>query len=213
MNISTIVRKLYHLLQTIFLTGLMAVLPIVITVFLFVFTFRLVQSWLAPIACYKPECLGNVPYVEFLLVIGTIFLIGTILRIFLVRSIVHAIEQMIVKIPLVRPVYSGIKQLSKALTAQDKHSLQQVVLVEFPRQGLYSIGFLMGTAHQSIVPNKTSSYFNVFVPTTPNPTTGFFIIVEQGQYTVLTLSRQQAMSLIISGGIIQPEEETEQSAS
>lgn len=210
MQIQKMLSKLYDMLQAIFLTGLMAVLPIAVTVFLFVFTFRLVQSWLAPLACYKPACLAHIPYIEFFLVIASIFFIGTILRIFLIRSLIQAAEQLIVKIPLVRPIYSGIKQLTTALTAQDKENQQQVVLIEFPRQGLYSIGFLMGKAHPTITPEASGTYYNIFVPTTPNPTTGFFIVVEEKQYKVVSLTRQEAMSLIISGGIIQPAEKNEQ---
>lgn len=205
MKLNTLFSKFSDVLFTIFLTGLFTILPLAITVFVFVFTFRMVRSWLEPIACYTPTCFAVIPYFEFLLVLGAIFLIGIVVRTLFVRTLVHAAEKMIAKIPLVRFIYGGIKQLVNALSSQEKDSFQQVVLVEFPRQGMYSIGFLTGKSHPFFSPDATHEYHNIFLPTTPNPTTGFFIIVAPSDYKVLPLTRHEAMSLIISGGIIQPE--------
>lgn len=93
----------------------------------------------------------------------------------------------------------------KAFTAQDQLTFQQVVIMEFPRMGIYSIGFLTGQSAIHLHPTEGKNYFNVFIPTTPNPTSGFLVIAAEGDFTVVDLTRQEAMSLIISGGIIRPE--------
>jgi uncharacterized membrane protein len=102
-------------------------------------------------------------------------------------------------------VYSGIKKLVDAFSFQDKVSFTKVVRVEFPRPGIYSIGFLANQVDTTIAPNTDKKYFSIFIPTTPNPTSGFLIVAPEEQITILNLSRQEAMAMIISGGIIQPD--------
>src|SRR5262249_46797328 len=102
--------------------------------------------------------------------------------------------------------YIGIKQLVQAFNPHDKQSFKQVVLIEFPRPGIYSIGFITSDVNPEISPHSDRRYYNVFVPTTPNPTTGFFFMVAQECVTIINISPKEAMALIISGGIIQPEQ-------
>jgi uncharacterized membrane protein len=98
-----------------------------------------------------------------------------------------------------------VRQLLHAFNAQDGFTFKQVVLVEFPRRGIYSIGFVTSKlpAHMNV--EHESSYYGVYIPTTPNPATGFFVLVAQEECTVIDLTRQEAMALIMSGGIVQPE--------
>ncbi len=124
---------------------------------------------------------------------------------FLLRPIIHAIENLFSRIPLIRPVYSGIKKLVDAFSFQDKVSFSKVVRVEFPRSGIYSLGFLANQVDEKIAPDAQTKYFSIFIPTTPNPTSGFLIIVPEEQITIIDISRQEAMAMIISGGIIQPD--------
>jgi uncharacterized membrane protein len=189
----------------IFLNGLFAILPITLTIALFGFSLRLLKSWLEPIQRMEPEYLQKIPYSEIALVIVVIFLIGIILRFFILRSLIHWIEALISRIPLVRPIYAGIKQLVHAFSMQDKISFQSVVLVEFPRPGLYSLGFMTSEMSHVIAPESGQKWFNVFIPTTPNPTSGYFVMVPEKDIIPIELTRQEAMALIISGGIIQPE--------
>ena len=114
-------------------------------------------------------------------------------------------EKFIGKIPLVRPIYAGIKQLVDAFNPHDKESIKHVVLIEFPRKGMYTIGFMTSEISPSLSPDPQTVYYNVFVPATPNPTSGFYFMVAKEQVIIINLSRQEAMALIMSGGIIQPE--------
>lgn len=103
------------------------------------------------------------------------------------------------------PIYSGIKQLVQAFTVPEQLTFKKVVLIEFPRKDLYSIGFLTREIPADMAPNTVHKYFTIYIPTTPNPTTGFLIVAPENDFIIINISRQEAMSLIISGGIIQPE--------
>lgn len=202
-------------LKSIFLNGLFTLLPVGLTFALFSFTFKLVKSWSSPIYCVMPTALKNIPNSSILVVIFTILVVGAILKYFLLHPLVDFIERHLFgNIPLVRQVYFGIKQLVQTLSPSDdgkQDSVQMVVLVEFPRPGVYCIGLVTGVASPYMVPHGISKhqdpmvYYNVFVPTTPNPTTGFFFVVSEKDCTITSLTRQEAMALVISGGIIQPE--------
>lgn len=201
-----ILVKIADLLKSLFLNGLLIILPMTLTILLFKASFKLVKSWLAPLANYMPECLLHIPHAEFLVVFSSILLLGSIVKFFVLRPFIHLIEeQFLMRIPLVRPVYSGIKQLVDAFTKKDQSSLNTVVLLEFPSAGIHSIGFLTGEFPKVVSPQDGKQYFNIYVPTTPNPTTGFFVLLPDDKFTVIDLTRQEAMSLIISGGIIKPE--------
>lgn len=204
------VKKAMHqaslYLWSLFLSGLLTILPLTLTLALFSVSFKLITGWLSPIQQYIPTYITKtVPYAEVIIAIGVVFLIGTILKLFVLNTLIHTIERWIIRLPLVRPVYSGIKQLIHAFSIQDKISFKRVVLIEFPRSGIYSVGFLTNELSSEIAPHQNERYFNVFIPTTPNPTTGFFIIVKEAEVTIINLTRQEAMAMIISGGIIQPD--------
>ncbi len=192
-------------ISTLFLTGLFCILPITLTVAVFTITFRVLVSWLEPLKRFGLPFLGTIPYSEVILAIALIFIAGMLYNIFILRPIIHAIENLFSRIPLIRPVYSGIKKLVDAFSFQDKVSFTKVVRIEFPRPGIYSIGFLANQVDEKIAPDVQEKYFSIFIPTTPNPTSGFLIIAPETQITVIEISRQEAMAMIISGGIIQPD--------
>jgi len=190
---------------SLFLTGLFSILPITLTIAVFTITFRVIVSWLEPLKRFGLPFLGKIPYSEVILAIAIIFIAGTLYNMFLLRPIIHAIENLFSRIPLIRPVYTGIKKLVEAFSFQDKVSFTKVVRIEFPRPGIYSIGFLANQVDETVAPDAKHKYFTIFIPTTPNPTSGFLIIVPEHEFTVIDISRQAAMAMIISGGIIQPD--------
>ena len=145
----------------------------------------------------------NLPYSEVLLVLLFIFAIGAILKYLLLHPIIHFLESILYKIPLVKPVYFGIKQLVHAFSSQDEGTFKQVVLVEFPRKGIYSIGFITGEALEKTNLDQSTNYMHVYVPHVPNPASGFLLIVPEHEINKTNLTRQEALTLIISGGIVQ----------
>jgi len=194
-------------IKSIFLNGLFTLLPISITFLLFKASFKLIEGWIEPVKKFQPKFLQHVPHADFVLVILFIFIVGIILKFFILKKIIHAVEETVFfRIPILRAVYPGIKQLVHALTKQDQLSFNKVVLLEFPRAGIYSIGFLTSEFAKKAVPNLDEKiYYNVFIPTTPNPTTGFFVIAPSEDIMDVDLTKQEAMAIIISGGIIKPD--------
>ncbi|MCL5436913.1 MAG: DUF502 domain-containing protein [Candidatus Dependentiae bacterium] len=195
--------------KSLFISGLLTLLPLALTVTLFAFLFRTLKSWLRPLYNLFPPFLKSLPLSEIFVALIAILLVGIVLRMFLLREMVELVEHIFKKVPLLRQVYFGIKQLIHAFGPKDDAQFQRVVLVEFPRRGTYSVGFLTNENESPIAPQAADGerlhYLNVFVPHTPNPTTGFFILVPEGDCIRTDLSRQEAMTMIISGGIIQPE--------
>jgi len=209
----TIFIRFVQTITTFFLTGFFVLLPLTLTIALLTFSFRMLVKWLEPLKKITDTTpfLDLIPHPEIILAFLIILIAGIIYNIFLIRTFIHAIEALVVKIPIIRPVYSGFKQLVSAFSLQDKLTFKQVVVVEFPRNGIYSIGFLTSEFDETLMANvdefSSKKLFNVFIPTTPNPTTGFFVIVSQDQVKTVNITRQEAMAMIISGGIIQPNQE------
>ena len=198
-------RQFIRFIWSLFLQGLLTILPIILTLALFNVSFRLLKNWLEPIRQVCPAYLACIPHAEIFIAIVIIFLIGTIIKVFMLRSLVHAIEAIVLKVPIIRTVYRGIQQLVKAFNPQDKITFKEVVLLEFPKEGVYSIGFITTELPRELAPDREHTYVSVFIPTTPMPTSGFFVIVPKDKVKPTGLTHQEAIALIISGGIIKPE--------
>lgn len=196
--------QLFYFVWSLFLKGFLALLPITLTIGLLTFTFKKLKGWLHPIYELEPAFLKAIPFSEFLLTFFVILAMGFILNSFILQSFWDSFENLVNKIPIVRPIYSGIKQLVQALNPDDQSSFKQVVLIEFPKKGVYTVGFVTSEFATHLSPNQTDAYYTVFVPTTPNPTSGFFLVVNKYDAQILSMSRQEAMTMIISGGTIQP---------
>jgi len=197
--------KITDRLGNLFLTGLVAILPITLTIVLFNSSLKMFIAWLEPLQeLISPNILKIIPHAEVFLAVILIIIIGTLYNMFLLDHIIHGVELLVKKIPLVRTVYIGIKQLIHAFGTQDKVNFKKVVLIEFPRQGIFSLGFLTSEIDPKIAPDKEKKYYTIFIPTTPNPTSGFCIIASEEQLCFTELTQQEAMTMIISGGIIQP---------
>lgn len=206
----TVFHRFIQSVTTLFLTGIIVLLPITLTLGLLSFSFKILIRWLEPLKKITDSSVifGAIPHPEIILAILIILVAGIIYNVFLIRTIIHALESLVVQIPIIRPVYSGFKQLVQAFSLQDKLTFKQVVLVEFPRKDLLSVGFLTSEFDTNFIEEKKiieKKFYNVFIPTTPNPTTGFFVMVPEEQIMRVNITRQEAMAMIISGGIIQPE--------
>ena len=205
MKRKSIIRRIFDYIRSIFLNGLLTILPIILTAGLFTYTFKFFKNLLEPIQKLEPEYLKKIPHSEFILVLLFVIITGAIFKTFFLRRLLHNIESTFFKVPLMQPVYFGIKQLVQAFTTQDKVTFKRVVLVQFPRKDIYSIGFLTSTLPKNLSPDTQKTFYSIFIPTTPNPTSGFLIVVPEQDIIDTDLTRQEAMSLIISGGIVQPE--------
>jgi len=213
-NLLYIISYVGAIIKKLFINGLLSVLPLLLTIAVFNFLFKFAKSLLEPLrnlimssTQFIPTWLKWIPHIEIVGSILFIVLLGTILNIFIFQSILNKIEQWFSKIPLIRPVYSGMKQLVNTFGSQDKNNIQQVVLLKFPHTGSQTIGFVTGELARHLSPNPDIIYKNVFVPATPTPTSGFYLIVPEQELIPLNITRQEAMTQIISLGMIQPSKE------
>jgi len=200
-----LLSKIWNYLRSTFFSGLFALLPITLTIVLFHFTFMLIKGWLEPILHIMPSWLKAIPHSEIVVVLFVIFIVGAILKTLFFNELMHYFEEIISSIPVIKPVYASIKQLVTAFGNKDQDTFKQVVLVTFPHKSSYSIGFLTGQLPPELAPIQGKKFYSIFVPATPNPTSGFYLVVTEDDFVVLDLTRQEAMTLLLSGGIILPD--------
>ncbi len=189
------------------LTGLIVLVPITITVYILRALIGVMDGFLTflPKGYHPDDWLGfHMPGLGLILVTFLVFLIGMLARNYFGGKVVHFGDRIVGRIPVVRGIYQAVKQLTEAVVGNTSQSFQKVVMVEFPRAGLYSIGFLAGPACRVLEKQAGPRLMNVFIPCTPNPTTGYYVVVPEKDLIYLELSVEEAFKLIISGGLITP---------
>jgi uncharacterized membrane protein len=202
--------------RTNFLAGLAVILPAVISVAVVVWLFGTVSNITDTLLFFLPrrwthQTGGSGPVywywslVALLVAVLLITLVGRLARNYLGRQLIHWLDTLLLSIPLLNKIYSTLKQVNDAFSSNKKSSFRQVVLVEFPRVGHYSIGFVTGEHPQGIPLHTQDKIVSVFVPTTPNPTTGFLILVPESSLTKLNMSVADGIKFIISLGSVAPE--------
>jgi uncharacterized membrane protein len=191
--------------KSIFMHGFFILLPLAITFAVIRLIFRLIKSTLLPIYNLEPSVLKQIPHSEVIIAIVVTFILGILADLFLIKFIYKLENSILNKIPLFRQVYFGAKQLVTALNPKDKLTFKTVVIIEYPRTGVYSIGFITNEILPEHFPSLSGKHYSVFIPSVPNPATGHYLIAPEKDCTIITISRQEALALIISGGIIQPD--------
>jgi uncharacterized membrane protein len=135
-----------------------------------------------------------------------LILVGALATNIFGRSLVRLLENLVCRIPLVKGVYTLFKQVADTLLVGDRQGFRKVVLIEYPRQGIWTIAFMTGLAQGELPRRIGRRVINVFVPTTPNPTSGFYLLVPEEEAQVLEMSVEDAFKLIVSGGMVTPPE-------
>ena len=143
--------------------------------------------------------------VSILIVLIFITILGYASKIFIGRYFLNIFERVLSKTPFVSLIYNTAKQIVDTFSKQNKALFQKVVLIEYPRKGIYAVGFLTNGAKGEIIDKTEPNLKNIFVPTTPNPTSGFLLMIPQDQIKELNMSVSDGMKLIISGGAVSPE--------
>jgi len=199
-----------------FFTGLAVLLPSVITIALALWLFGTVSNITDTLLFFLPRSIthkdaGAGPmlwYWSLMALLVAVLLIsaaGRLTRNYLGRRFLELMDSLILRIPLLNKIYGTIKQVNEAFSANKKSSFRQVVLVEFPRLGQYSIGFLTGEQHQEVQAKLRDKVVSVFIPTTPNPTSGFLILTTEESLIKLDMSVADGIKFIISLGSVAPE--------
>ncbi len=195
-------------LRAYFLTGVIVTAPISITVFLVwqFLTFLDTQvEGLLP-ARYNPETYlpFSLPGVGLLIMLAFLTIVGMLTAGLAGRTLVRLGERLLARMPVVRSVYGTLKQIFETVLAQSSRSFREVVLIEYPRRGLGAIGFVTGPTRGEIQARSDEELVNVFLPTTPNPTSGFLLFVPKKDLIHLDMSIEDGIKLVISGGIVAP---------
>jgi uncharacterized membrane protein len=202
-------KRLRTSIKNYFLTGLLVILPVFITAYVIWFLIRAMDVVLKYVpAKYLPDTYlpVHIPGIGLILVLIIILAVGVLFRNLVGRKVVHFSENMVDRIPLVRIIYSGVKQLLESFFLQKNDAFKRVALVEYPRRGVYVIGFITGESKGEVQNKTDKNMMNVFVPTTPNPTSGFYILIPEDELIILNMTVEDAFKLIISGGIFSPPE-------
>ena len=137
----------------------------------------------------------------FILTIASLYFLGLIISNVFGKKLYKLFESLLEKIPFVSKVYKSIKQITASLSGANSKAFQKVVLVEYPRKGLWTIAMVTGET----LDDKNEKYYNIFVPTTPNPTSGYLLFIKSTETKKLDLSVEEGLKIIVSGGMISPE--------
>lgn len=190
------------------MAGLLVWLPLGVTVLVINFLIETFDQVLILLpSAYRPdELLGyHIPGFGLLMTAVVILVTGITAANYLGEKLVGFWEGLLSRIPLVRSIYSAVKQVTEAFVGSEQ-SFQKAYLVEYPRRGTWTLAFQTSTkTGEAQAKTGLSSVVNVFVPTTPNPTSGFFLMVSQDDLVPLDMSVEQALKMIISGGVVVPE--------
>ncbi len=148
-----------------------------------------------------------IPGLGALVTVTLILFLGILTRGVATRRFLAAWENIFVKIPIFRGVYTAVQKLVQTFLGQSENS-RQVVMIEYPRKGIYTVGFAMGRAWRELENKQDAQLVNVFVPTTPNPTSGFYLLVPTAEISPLDMTMEEALKLITSGGLITPDDKS-----
>lgn len=198
-------------LRNIFITGLLITVPIAFTYFILNFLFTKLDNLLSPavtkILIYYGAPLSEgfrIPGLGVTLTVLIIFLVGVFTTNIFGKKLLTLGEKIVAKIPIVRNIYTGTKQVVTTIAQADTDAFREVVLIEFPRKGLYAVAFVTTPAKGEIRSLTGDDFITVFVPTTPNPTSGFLIFTSRTKVTKLSMTIEEGIKLVISGGIVTP---------
>ncbi|MFA4991344.1 MAG: DUF502 domain-containing protein [Candidatus Omnitrophota bacterium] len=204
--------KTFRKIKFSFFTGLLMMVPLVLTAWVLYFIVARLNAWfLEPIMNILGRWLSgsNVEFltkvVIFFILLSLLTLIGFAARILFIKKIMGSAEKMLYKVPLISTIYGGLKEISSAFFDKDRSLFQRVVLVEYPRKGIYVLGFVTSDAEGEVQQKTKEHVINIFLPTTPNPTSGMLVLVPREDVIDLEMSVAEGMKMIISGGAVNPQ--------
>ncbi|MFW6308553.1 MAG: DUF502 domain-containing protein [bacterium] len=191
-------------IRNLFLAGLLVLLPLVLSVTVFWYLFINIDRLTRPLVTFVFG--GEIRGIGFVLTILFIFAAGIFATNFIGRKIINFGESILVKIPLFNNIYMAIKQILEGLFTHHKTNFKKAILFEYPRRGVYQIGFITRESSPILNEEIDQAMYNVFVPTAPNPTSGMFVMVPKKEVIILDIPIEEALKMVISGGLLSPEE-------
>ncbi len=190
--------------RNIFFTGLLVLTPIVVTAYVFYQLFSKVDGLLGG---KLVELTGRtIPGMGFVAVILLILFVGVVARNFIGKKVIQLGEDFVNRIPMINRIYSAVQQLSQAFFSGKRAVFQKAVLIEFPQKGSYCIGFQTSETRGEIQRQTEKELLSIFLPTSPNPTSGYLLFVPKEKVYSLQMTIEEAVKLVISGGSVLPED-------
>jgi uncharacterized membrane protein len=193
-----------------FVTGLLILVPLIITLWvLSTVVGTLDQSLLLLPQQWRPDTLVgfHIPLLGTIFTLLIVFFTGLAARNFIGNQVLRGWELLLTRIPVVNSIYSSVKQVSDTLLSSSGNAFRKAVLVEYPRQGSWTIAFVTGIPSGEVKTHLNGDFISLYVPTTPNPTSGFFLMVPREQTIELEMSVDVALKYIVSMGVVAPENE------
>ena len=204
-------KKLQRRIRNIFITGLLITLPIALTYFILQFLFKNLDT-LSPVFTKVLIDMGapipegyQIPALGLVITLLIVLAVGWFTTNFFGKQLINLGESLVEKIPFVRKIYKGSKQVVQSIAHADTTAFRKVVLLEFPRRGMLAIGFVTGSARGEVQEYTREDVLNVFVPTMPNPTSGFLVFAPPEDLTEIDMSIEDGIKYVVSGGIVDTE--------
>ena len=204
-------KKLQRRIRNIFITGLLITLPIALTYFILQFLFKNLDA-LSPVFTKILIDIGapipegyRIPALGLVITLLIVLAVGWFTTNFFGKQMINLGESIVEKIPFVRKIYKGSKQVVQSIANADTTAFRKVVLLEFPRRGMLAIGFVTGSARGEVQEYTREDVLNVFVPTMPNPTSGFLVFAPPEDLTEINMSIEDGIKYVGSGGIVDTE--------
>ena len=201
-------KKFLQRIRGYLFSGILVTAPLAVTVYII----WLITGSIDQLAAHLlPEYLVNgyqmplsIPGLGFIIVILLLILIGALTRGVIGAFFVSASERMLAKLPIVRSIYAGSKQIFEAFFGNKSLSFRQVGMIEYPRKGIWSLCFITGTTKGEVQTKTADNVVNVFVPTTPNPTSGFLLFVPMDEIILIDMRVEEGIKMVVSAGIVTP---------
>lgn len=196
-----------------FVTGLLTILPLSLSLYVLFIIFKLVDNILGRfLTVYLKKTLGfYVPGVGFVLFILIIFVVGFLSTHIFGLGMHRFFNRAIGRFPLLKYIYPSLSKIFEFIFADNKMGFKKAVLVEYPSKGIWSLGFIANDGYHEAEEKAGKAFYNIYVPSSPNPTTGYFLLIPRDQVMHLDISIKEAMRLVMSGGLLNPVEFTKDS--
>ena len=189
------------------LAGLLVLVPLAVTVWLLNWFIGTLDQTLGilPESWHPDKLLGfHIPGFGVLLALAIVLSIGALASNFFGRKLVSWWDALLSRIPIVRSIYSSVKQVSDTLFSENGNAFRKALLVQWPREGVWTIAFQTGTPGGDVANHLSGDYLSVYVPTTPNPTGGYFVMLKKSDCVELKMSVDEALTYVISMGVVVP---------
>ena len=197
-------KALRTALKRYLLTGLLVVTPIWGTILVLKTLFVAVDGILGDVVSRYLTPASYIPGLGIITLVLLIFLVGVLAANFIGRRVVKLWEDSLDRVPVVRGIYSTLKSMMDILSFKEREKYNRVVLIQFPKNGHYCFAFVTGVTQGELQAFASEPLLNVYVPTSPNPTSGYFLLVPEREVTPVEMSVEEAMKLIVSGGLYVP---------